>query len=165
MNPQESSVIKNLDFSEADRFFKTIGEVSAEIGIPPHVLRFWESKFLGIKPHKRKGGHRYYSQVDVGAIHEIKKLLYDKGYTIKGAQKYLRENGYMQANSAIDQQSLFSEESAKKDPPKNVDNVLLSVPVQPDLLNVSEKSSDDVDLNAIKMLLSELESIKKILEK
>lgn len=70
--------------------FRTIGEVSNELGVPPHVLRFWESKFSQIKPHKRRGGHRYYRPTDITLIREVKALLYDKGFTIKGAQKHLK---------------------------------------------------------------------------
>lgn len=71
--------------------YRTIGEVAAELALPSHVLRFWESKFTQIKPHKRRGGHRYYRPADVDALREIKALLYERGYTIKGAQKYLRD--------------------------------------------------------------------------
>ncbi len=161
MNLQENSFAKKLDFSEADHFFKTIGEVSAEIGIPPHVLRFWESKFLNIKPHKRKGGHRYYSEADVKAIYEIKKLLYEEGYTIKGAQKHLKEKGFMQNNTA-DQQNLFAED-AKSQPVIN--NATVAANKQPDLLETVEKTVDLIDPRAVKLLLKELESIKDILEK
>ena len=164
MQPQETSVVKNLDFSDADRFFKTIGEVSAEIGIPPHVLRFWESKFLNIKPHKRKGGHRYYSKVDVEAIHEIKKLLYEQGYTIKGAQKYLREKGYMQHTEAQDQQSLFSEEKHEDNLDITPNGTTQNNFAQPDLLETAKNAIDSVDPRAVKLLLRELEDIKKALE-
>lgn len=73
--------------------FRTISEVSDGIGIPQHVLRFWESKFSQIKPMKRGGGRRYYRPEDVEIINAIRKLLHDDGYTIKGAQKLLREQG------------------------------------------------------------------------
>ena len=73
--------------------FRTISEVSDGIGIPQHVLRFWESKFSQIKPMKRGGGRRYYRPEDVEIIDAIRKLLHDDGYTIKGAQKLLREQG------------------------------------------------------------------------
>ncbi len=162
MQPHESSVMKALDFSEADRFFKTIGEVSAEISIPPHVLRFWESKFLNIKPHKRKGGHRYYSKVDVEAIYEIKRLLYEEGYTIKGAQKYLREKGYMQQHEAQDQQSLFSQKAQEEK--IQAENSSSDSFAQQDLLETVNNTIDSVDPRAVKMLLKELESIKKALE-
>lgn len=73
--------------------FRTISEVADSIGIPQHVLRFWESKFTQIKPMKRGGGRRYYRPEDVEVIDAIRRLLHDDGYTIKGAQKLLREHG------------------------------------------------------------------------
>jgi DNA-binding transcriptional MerR regulator len=73
--------------------FRTISEVADGIGIPQHVLRFWESKFTQIKPMKRGGGRRYYRPEDVDIIEAIRGLLHDDGYTIKGAQKLLREHG------------------------------------------------------------------------
>ena len=69
--------------------YKTISEVSEMLDIPAHVLRFWESKFSQLKPMKRSGGRRYYRQEDIGLLETIKSLLYDEGYTIKGAQASL----------------------------------------------------------------------------
>ena len=71
--------------------FRTISEVATELDIPQHVLRFWESKFSQIKPLKRGGGRRYYRPEDVALLRNIRKLLYNEGYTIKGVQKLLRE--------------------------------------------------------------------------
>jgi len=73
--------------------FRTISEVADSMGIPQHVLRFWESKFTQICPMKRGGGRRYYRPEDVNILEAIRKLLHEDGYTIKGAQKYLREQG------------------------------------------------------------------------
>ncbi|MCL4144255.1 UNVERIFIED_CONTAM: hypothetical protein GTU68_026758 [Idotea baltica] len=73
--------------------FRTISEVSDQLGTPAHVLRFWESKFSQVKPVKRAGGRRYYRPGDVDLLAGIKKLLHDDGMTIKGAQKLLREQG------------------------------------------------------------------------
>jgi DNA-binding transcriptional MerR regulator len=73
--------------------FRTISEVGEILGIPAHVLRFWESKFTQIKPVKRGGGRRYYRPEDVGLIRAIQNLLHEQGMTIKGAQKILRERG------------------------------------------------------------------------
>ena len=73
--------------------FRTISEVSEVLGVPTHVLRFWESKFTQIKPVKRGGGRRYYRPEDVGLIRTIQHLLHEQGMTIKGAQKILRERG------------------------------------------------------------------------
>ena len=72
--------------------FRTISEVSSEINIPAHVLRFWETKFPNINPLKRSGNRRYYRPEEVKLIIKIKTLLYDNGYTVKGVQKLLKEN-------------------------------------------------------------------------
>jgi DNA-binding transcriptional MerR regulator len=85
------SALSGSAAAKAATAFRTIGEVASEMGVPPHVLRFWESKFSQIKPHKRRGGHRYYRPSDVELIREIHSLLYDRGFTIKGAQRYLKE--------------------------------------------------------------------------
>ena len=69
--------------------YKTISEVSEMLDIPAHVLRFWESKFSQLKPMKRSGGRRYYRLEDIALLEMIKSLLYDEGYTIKGAQASL----------------------------------------------------------------------------
>ncbi len=71
--------------------FRTISEVAAELDLPQHVLRFWETKFSVIRPMKRGGGRRYYRPEDVTLLRRISGLLYTDGYTIKGVQKLLRE--------------------------------------------------------------------------
>ena len=71
--------------------FRTISEVAADLSVPQHVLRFWESKFQQIRPLKRGGGRRYYRPEDIQLISSIKDLLYNQGFTIRGAQKHLRE--------------------------------------------------------------------------
>ncbi len=73
--------------------FRTISEVSHEIDVPQHVLRFWESKFSQVKPMKRGGGRRHYRPEDVELLRSIRDLLRTDGYTIKGVQKLLRESG------------------------------------------------------------------------
>jgi DNA-binding transcriptional MerR regulator len=73
--------------------FRTISEVAEELDVPQHVLRFWESKFNQIKPMKRGGGRRYYRPNDVDLLRGIRHLLYGDGYTIRGVQKILREQG------------------------------------------------------------------------
>ena len=73
--------------------FRTISEVSKDLAIPQHVLRFWETKFIQIKPIKRGGGRRYYRPEDVEILKGIKNLLYNDGYTIRGVQKVIKENG------------------------------------------------------------------------
>jgi len=73
--------------------FRTISEVATELDLPQHVLRFWETKFSHIRPLKRGGGRRYYRPEDLDLLRRIRGLLYDEGYTIKGVQKLLRQNG------------------------------------------------------------------------
>jgi DNA-binding transcriptional MerR regulator len=73
--------------------YRTISEAASELDLPAHVLRFWESRFSQIKPVKRAGGRRLYRPSDLQLLRGIRTLLYEQGYTIKGAQKYLRENG------------------------------------------------------------------------
>ena len=73
--------------------FRTISEVAEELDLPQHVLRFWETRFAQIKPMKRGGGRRYYRPQDVDLIKGIRAMLYDQGYTIKGVQKLLKDNG------------------------------------------------------------------------
>ncbi|MGB6087345.1 MerR family transcriptional regulator, partial [Parvibaculum sp.] len=73
--------------------FRTISEVAAELDVPQHVLRFWESKFSQIRPLKRGGGRRYYRPEDVDLLRGVRTLLYKDGYTIKGVQKVFREQG------------------------------------------------------------------------
>jgi DNA-binding transcriptional MerR regulator len=80
--------------------FRTISEVADELGVQPHVLRFWESKFPQVRPLKRAGGRRYYRPDDIEALRTIKSLLHEQGYTIKGAQKLLRARRRTAAGSA-----------------------------------------------------------------
>ena len=75
---------------KADDAFRTISEVSEMLNIPAHVLRFWETKFSSLRPLKRSGGRRYYRPTDVALLERIRDLLYKDGFTIKGAQKFLR---------------------------------------------------------------------------
>lgn len=73
--------------------FRTISEVASELDLPQHVLRFWETKFPLIRPLKRGGGRRYYRPEDLVLLRRIRDLLYRDGYTIKGVQKLLRQDG------------------------------------------------------------------------
>ena len=79
--------------SKSPEAFRTISEVSKDLSLPQHVLRFWETKFVQIKPIKRGGGRRYYRPEDVRLLKGIKSLLYKDGYTIRGVQKVIKEIG------------------------------------------------------------------------
>src|SRR5579863_4879440 len=80
--------------------FRTISEVADELELPQHVLRFWETRFVQIKPLKRGGGRRYYRREDIDLLRVIRQLLYGEGYTIKGVQKILKEQGMRGAVAA-----------------------------------------------------------------
>jgi DNA-binding transcriptional MerR regulator len=73
--------------------FRTISEAAEDLGLPQHVLRFWETRFPQIKPLKRGGGRRYYRPDDVELLRAVKHLLYGEGYTIKGVQRLFKEQG------------------------------------------------------------------------
>ena len=80
--------------------YRTISEVSGELDIPQHVLRFWETRFSQVQPLKRGGGRRYYRPEDVRLLQRIQKLLYEEGYTIRGVQKLLREGRIVPSEAA-----------------------------------------------------------------
>ncbi len=71
--------------------FRTIGELSAELGVAQHILRYWETKFPQLKPMQRAGNRRYYRPADVDLARRIHRLLSEEGYTVKGVQKLLRD--------------------------------------------------------------------------
>lgn len=73
--------------------FRTISEVATDLNVPQHVLRFWESRFREIRPMKRGGGRRYYRPEDIDLLRGIRHLLYGEGYTIRGVQRILKEQG------------------------------------------------------------------------
>jgi DNA-binding transcriptional MerR regulator len=78
---------------KAPEAFRTISEVADDLDVPQHVLRFWESRFPQIRPMKRGGGRRYYRPDDIDLLRGIRHLLYGQGYTIRGVQRILREQG------------------------------------------------------------------------
>ncbi len=78
---------------KAPEAFRIISEVASELDVPQHVLRFWESRFAQIRPMKRGGGRRYYRPDDIDLLRGIRHLLYSEGYTIRGVQRLLREQG------------------------------------------------------------------------
>ena len=82
--------------------YRTISEVSEQIDVPAHVLRFWETKFLQIKPLKRGGGRRYYRPEDVSLLKTIRQFLYSDGYTIKGVQRLLKDGLIKTASNQMD---------------------------------------------------------------
>lgn len=74
---------------KADGAMRTIGEVSTELGVKPHILRYWEAQFDMLKPLKRAGGRRYYRPQDVAMLRQIDRLLNKEGFTVRGARQLL----------------------------------------------------------------------------
>jgi DNA-binding transcriptional MerR regulator len=88
--------------------FRTISEVAADLDIPQHVLRFWETRFAQIKPMKRSGGRRYYRPDDIDLLKGIRRLLYGEGYTIRGVQRILKEHGIASVQRLADGSAVAS---------------------------------------------------------
>ncbi len=109
--------------SKSQNAFRTISEVANSMGIQQHVLRFWESKFSQIAPMKRGGGRRYYRPEDVEIIEVIRNLLHEDGYTIKGAQKYLKEHGVKNVLQAFNDKT----ENGTANPESDYDAQLMNV--------------------------------------
>jgi DNA-binding transcriptional MerR regulator len=91
--PVDSGIAPPTADGKSPLAFRTISEVATEIGVPQHVLRFWETRFPTLKPVKRGGNRRYYRPADIALLKAINKLLYTDGYTIKGVQKLIAEGG------------------------------------------------------------------------
>ena len=87
--------------TKTDNAFRTIGELSAELGVPQHVLRYWETRFPQLRPLQRAGNRRYYRPEDIALLRRISDLLYTQGYTIKGVQRLLREGGLAEGEQEL----------------------------------------------------------------
>jgi DNA-binding transcriptional MerR regulator len=74
---------------KSDQAFRTIGELAADLGVPQHILRYWETRFPQLRPLQRAGNRRYYRPTDVALAHRIHRLLNEDGYTIRGVQQLL----------------------------------------------------------------------------
>ena len=102
--------------------YKTIGEVSKMFNVKPHVIRFWEENFIQLKPLKRKGGRRLYSENEIRLIRRIKELLYEEKYSVKGVKKYLsdkkitkvKDEGSLRINEETKAKLLEIKENLKK---------------------------------------------------
>ncbi|HUW74216.1 MAG TPA: MerR family transcriptional regulator [Methyloceanibacter sp.] len=145
---------------KAPEAFRTISEVADELEVPKHVLRFWEAKFAQLKPMKRGGGRRYYRPEDVALLRGIRFLLYNDGYTIRGVQKILRENG---PRYVMDYRRLAEdadgEELAGPDIP-DIPDVAAEASLGGGLLARGARELDEETLGA---LLEEIETCHKIL--
>jgi DNA-binding transcriptional MerR regulator len=109
--------------------FRTISEAAEELGVPQHVLRFWETRFSFIRPMKRAGGRRFYRPHDINVLRGVRVLLHDEGYTIKGVQRLHREQGVARllaaAGGATSPSRSFAPQDAEQDAPVSDRDALL----------------------------------------
>ncbi|WP_085908018.1 MerR family transcriptional regulator [Kiloniella majae] len=138
--------------SKSAAAFRTISEVSGDLDVPQHVLRFWETKFPQVKPLKRAGRRRYYRPEDLKILRQIRDLLYKDGYTIKGVQKLFKE-GSLKANNSLNEEKTIPKstvvEKSKND--KRNEKSLVD-----QALGLSPESQKEV--------LNELKSIRALLD-
>lgn len=92
--------------------FRSIAEVTEDLGVAPHVLRFWETKFSQIKPMKTKSARRYYRPDDVELLALIKELLYNRRYTIEGVQKLFKNRSLKDILGTEIQKDFFEEDES-----------------------------------------------------
>jgi DNA-binding transcriptional MerR regulator len=127
--------------------FRTISEASEELGVPQHVLRFWETRFTFIKPMKRAGGRRLYRPADIAVLKGVKRLLHDEGMTIRGVQKLQREHGLGRITGEA--------ASASGNAPKGLETAEFAAP------QASRPAADTVRLRAV---LAAVEAAKRRLD-
>jgi DNA-binding transcriptional MerR regulator len=144
---------------KSEAAFRTISEVSEDLDVPQHVLRFWESKFSQIKPLKRGGGRRYYRPEDLQLLKKIRDLLYKDGYTIRGVQKLLREQSRgVAAESLPDAEPHPAEAHADFDEPEAVHEEFVF-----DAPDTSVSPHDGLTRPELAELLDELSSLRDLL--
>jgi DNA-binding transcriptional MerR regulator len=141
--------------------FRTISEVAEDLDLPQHVLRFWETRFTHIKPLKRGGGRRYYRPDDIDLLKGIRHLLYGEGYTIKGVQRILKEEGvrFVQAIGRGEQ----SVSALRTDEPEAPESLLESGedPTESRLLDIAQDAmtSGALPQGALRKLQAALEEL------
>jgi DNA-binding transcriptional MerR regulator len=131
--------------------FRTISEVAEDLDLPQHVLRFWETRFAQIRPLKRGGNRRYYRPGDVELLRAIRRLLYHDGYTIKGVQRLLKDQGVRAvAHQADEAQEAPAVQAEATPPDRRDDPASIAAPV---------------DRRALKALLAELNECERLIER
>lgn len=143
--------------------FRTISEVASELDLPQHVLRFWETRFSVIRPLKRSGGRRYYRPEDVALLRRIRDLLRDKGYTIKGVQKLLRQGGGPRLDQASDEAAITVADDPAADAAEPASDAAENDPqaaAQPATILASLSPALRAELKGV---LAELESLQALI--
>jgi DNA-binding transcriptional MerR regulator len=146
---------------KAPEAFRTISEVADELEVPKHVLRFWEAKFSQLKPMKRGGGRRYYRPEDVALLRGIRFLLYNDGYTIRGVQKILREQG---PRFVMDHRRAMEEDEGKVMPaPHEIPDIAAEAAKGGAMLARQPEERPQLDPKTLGALLEEIEACHRLL--
>ena len=165
----------SLTVAKSPDAFRTISEAADELGVPQHVLRFWETKFSFIRPMKRAGGRRFYRRQDIEVLRGVRILLHDEGYTIKGVQKLLREQGGSAVINGVEPESREPAPNAMPEPastrPLPFDDMHNRVEPSFAQARVAPTASGSngtahhyaIDINALRAILSELREAEKML--
>ena len=127
--------------------FRTISEAAEELGVPQHVLRFWETKFSFIRPMKRAGGRRFYRPQDLDVLRGVRALLHQEGYTIKGVQKLHKEQGVRRLLGAAASAGVVVDHSGEDRP------------------GTAAEALDGAARARLELVLADLESVKARLDK
>ena len=145
--------------AKASDAFRTISEVADDLGVPKHVLRFWEIKFPQIRPMKRGGGRRYYRPEDLELLRGIRVLLHDEGFTIRGVQKILREQGMDQVKASGETGSLVAGLAGAEvaAPPK-------ATAKKKAVRKRAAKDGAGVSIDAVSKAIKELEACRELLQ-
>ena len=141
--------------AKSSEAFRTISEVADELSVPKHVLRFWEIKFPQIRPMKRGGGRRYYRPEDVELLRGIQVLLHSEGFTIRGVQKILREQGMDQVKASGQSGSLVADLPASAPAPAPKKTAKRKAK--------AAASSDGLDAEMLQKAIAELEACRSML--
>ena len=164
MGDETISSVRSRRAAKSASAFRTISEVADELGLEQHVLRFWETKFAQIKPMKRGGGRRYYRPEDVILLENIRNLLRNDGYTIKGVQRLLKEGRLSKVPSPGPVMPAKSQLSPPHSPPVGEEAVLAVMP-QP-LSGEHERSPirapEAVATDKLQSVLRELQELRQM---
>ncbi|HLH10365.1 MAG TPA: MerR family transcriptional regulator [Methylovirgula sp.] len=138
--------------------FRTISEVAEDLDLPQHVLRFWETRFIQIKPLKRGGGRRYYRREDIELLRAIRQLLYGEGYTIKGVQKIFKEQGARGVVAAWRLRAQAADVTAPEDSAEEASEAAAEPPP-----SVSAEPPPHGGFEALEQILTELGECERLL--
>ena len=134
-----------MRLDKAPDAFRTISEVADDLDIPQHVLRFWETRFAQIKPMKRSGGRRYYRPDDIDLLRGIRRLLYGEGYTIRGVQRILKEQGVKAVQALASEGAALQPRAATATRQSAADEPVFEHHDDAELLIEADEPDDEID--------------------